>query len=91
MDFQSVTIDDPKVEWERKKAMGLTSVTKAVFDECRRQQGNQKVDKEVGEAFETSVEFEDIPINLKRRIDEKLFFSEGPEVTVPADRFTFDF
>ena len=72
-------------------AMDFQSVTKAVFDECRRLQRNQKLDKDVGEAFETAIEFEDIPINLKRRIDEKLFYSDGPEVTVPADEFTFDY
>lgn len=71
--------------------MDFQSVTKAVFDECRRLQRNQKLDKDVGEAFETAPEFEEIPVNLKRRIDEKLFLSEGPEVTVPADKFTFDY
>ena len=95
MDFQSATIDDPKVLWPREKVMGLTSITKAVLGEFRRLTGNKKSDSDVMEAFEnsfeTAIEFEDIPINLKRRIDEKLFYSEGPEVTVPADEFTFDY
>ena len=67
------------------------SVTKAVLGECRRLERNKKVSREVTEAFESAPEFEEIPIKLQRRIDEKLFYDNEPEVTVPADRFVFDY
>lgn len=73
--------------------MDLESVTKMVRQECLRLQKNKKARNEAKEAddFETAPDYDEIPIYLKKEIDRKLFFYDGPEVTVPADEFTFEF
>jgi hypothetical protein len=75
----------------KERNMEFESITKTVFDEFRRIERNKRLEGEIREAFETAPEFEEIPINLKRKIDEKLFFDEGPEVTIPADKFVFSY
>lgn len=79
------------MEFESLDKKKFESVTKAVLGECRRLERNKKVNRDVTEAFESAPEFDEIPIKLQRRIDEKLFYQDGPEVTVPADRFVFDY
>lgn len=69
--------------------MEFYSLAETIFEECKRLQRNKKVEDDVFEAFESAPEFEEIPIDLQRRIDEKIFFSDGPEVTTPADEFVF--
>lgn len=71
--------------------MEFESITKLVSDECRRLERNKKMKRETKEAFETAPEFDEIPVNLQREFDRKIFFYDGPEVTVPADEFTFDY
>lgn len=69
--------------------MNFESLVKTVSDECRRLERNKRMKREVQEAFETAPEYEEIPAELQRKIEEKIFFYDGPEVTVPADEFTF--
>jgi hypothetical protein len=71
--------------------MTFESLAKTVLEECRRLERNKKAKRETREAFETAPEFEEIPINLKRKIVESMFFYDGPEVTTPADEFVFDY
>jgi hypothetical protein len=71
--------------------MEFQSLTAIISDECKRLQRNKKMEREVREAFETAPNFDDIPINLQKKFDEQMFFSDGPEVTTPAEKFTFDY
>ena len=68
--------------------MELNEVTQIVFEEIQRLESVDRLLSLADTGFE-SVDDCLIPVDIMHEVEKQMFFSDGPEVTTPADEFRF--